>query len=185
MQTAFCAFIAFAVTALSGFYLVPLLRKLKFGQTILDIGPNWHKSKEGTPTMGGVMFALGIFVAVLTAFWFLKDSDPTEKIRLASGFAMAIGYGFLGTNPFALGRVMRKHGFEVTRISEADMTEQGLYIFSFWIKKPWLSSAHTVAVKSDGQKLIAYNLSGTGYLSRLRPEQYAGRILCVYRIKKL
>lgn len=96
MQTAFCAFIAFAVTALSGFYLVPLLRKLKFGQTILDIGPNWHKSKEGTPTMGGVMFALGISVAVLTAFWFLKDSDPTEKIRLASGFAMAIGYGFLG-----------------------------------------------------------------------------------------
>ena len=96
MKIAICAFIAFAVTALSGFYLVPLLRKLKFGQTILDIGPNWHKSKEGTPTMGGVMFALGISVAVLTAFWLLKDSDSTEKIRLASGFAMAIGYGFLG-----------------------------------------------------------------------------------------
>ncbi len=96
MKIAICAFIAFAVTALSGFYLVPLLRKLKFGQTILDIGPNWHKSKEGTPTMGGVMFALGISVAVLTAFWLLKDSDSTEKIRLASGFVMAIGYGFLG-----------------------------------------------------------------------------------------
>lgn len=113
------------------------------------------------------------------------ESSLSQAIRDIQKSAAMIGYGFLGTNPFALGRVMRKHGFEVVRISEADMPGKGLYIFSFWTKKPWLSPAHTVAVKSDGQKLIAYNLLGTGYPSRLRPEQYAGRILCVYRIKKL
>ncbi len=96
MQTAFCAFLAFAVTALSGFWLVPALRKLKFGQTILDIGPSWHKNKEGTPTMGGIMFAIGILLAGVAAFWFLKDCDVTEKIRFASGLLMAVGYGFLG-----------------------------------------------------------------------------------------
>lgn len=96
MQTAFCAFLAFAVTALSGFWLVPALRKLKFGQTILDIGPSWHKNKEGTPTMGGIMFAIGILLAGAAAFWFLKDCDVTEKIRFASGLLMAVGYGFLG-----------------------------------------------------------------------------------------
>lgn len=48
-----------AVTAGLGFAMVPWLRKLKFGQTILDIGPKWHKSKQGTPTMGGLMFIIG------------------------------------------------------------------------------------------------------------------------------
>ena len=33
--------------------LIPLLRRLKFGQSILEIGPNWHAKKSGTPTMGG------------------------------------------------------------------------------------------------------------------------------------
>lgn len=48
--------IAFGVTAGLGFVIIPWLRKLKFGQTILDIGPSWHKSKQGTPNMGGIMF---------------------------------------------------------------------------------------------------------------------------------
>jgi phospho-N-acetylmuramoyl-pentapeptide-transferase len=63
------AVIAFAVTVLAGFALIPLLRRLKFGQTILEIGPNWHKSKQGTPTMGGFMFMFGISVAVIIMGW--------------------------------------------------------------------------------------------------------------------
>ena len=39
--------IAFGITAGLGFVIIPWLRKLKFGQTILDIGPKWHKSKQG------------------------------------------------------------------------------------------------------------------------------------------
>ena len=42
--------------------IIPWLRKLKFGQTILDIGPSWHKSKQGTPNMGGLMFIAGIII---------------------------------------------------------------------------------------------------------------------------
>ncbi len=57
------AVIAFGVTAGLGFVIIPWLRKLKFGQTILDIGPSWHKSKQGTPNMGGLMFIIGIIVA--------------------------------------------------------------------------------------------------------------------------
>ena len=45
MQTALCAFIAFVITALSGFWLIPYLKKLNFGQKILEIGPSWHKDK--------------------------------------------------------------------------------------------------------------------------------------------
>ena len=55
---------AMIFTALLGFAAIPMLRKLKFGQTILDIGPAWHKKeKQGTPTMGGIMFIPAIAAA--------------------------------------------------------------------------------------------------------------------------
>ncbi len=58
--------LAFAVAALVGKFYVPWLRKIKAGQEILDVGPNWHKSKAGTPTMGGVIFIAATAVSVLT-----------------------------------------------------------------------------------------------------------------------
>lgn len=70
MQAALCAIIGFAVSVLCGPLLIPLLRKLKFGQQILEVGPNWHKSKAGTPTMGGMIFILGVAVASLI---FVRD----------------------------------------------------------------------------------------------------------------
>ena len=67
MEIGFWAFgtaiAAFAITAIVGKYLVPFLHKLNFGQTILEIGPKWHKNKQGTPTMGGIMFIIGIVIA--------------------------------------------------------------------------------------------------------------------------
>ena len=54
---------AFAVTALSGCFVIPALHKLHFGQTIRESGPTWHNKKQGTPTMGGLCFIFGILVA--------------------------------------------------------------------------------------------------------------------------
>ncbi len=62
MIAAICAVIGFLVSALAGPIFIPLLRKLKFGQQILEEGPNWHKSKAGTPTMGGIIFILAVLV---------------------------------------------------------------------------------------------------------------------------
>ncbi len=47
------AFVGVALTTILGYWLIPWLKKIKYGQTINDIGPTWHKYKEGTPTMGG------------------------------------------------------------------------------------------------------------------------------------
>ena len=58
------AAVAFAVTALLGYIVIPYLRKLHFGQTILDIGPKWHKEKQGTPTMGGFMMIAGVLLSL-------------------------------------------------------------------------------------------------------------------------
>lgn len=45
------AILSFAITALLGFVFIPFLKRLHFGQTIKEIGPTWHKSKQGTPMM--------------------------------------------------------------------------------------------------------------------------------------
>ena len=48
--------------------ILPVLQRKKMGQTILEIGPSWHKSKQGTPTMGGLAPALAILLVCGTAF---------------------------------------------------------------------------------------------------------------------
>lgn len=93
------AIVSFAVTALLGFIVIPYLRKLKFGQTILEEGPNWHKDKQGTPTMGGVMMVAGVLIsmAVGFAFSFLTKSDysaemsePYNLTMLMAGIIMSL-----------------------------------------------------------------------------------------------
>ena len=61
--TMVAAAIAFDITALLGKWMVPFLHKINFGQTIREVGPKWHQKKNGTPTMGGFMFMIGIVTA--------------------------------------------------------------------------------------------------------------------------
>ena len=59
-------------TALLTNRLIPLLRAKKMGQSILKIGPVWHKDKEGTPTMGGIVFLTGIVIFSLLGCFFVE-----------------------------------------------------------------------------------------------------------------
>lgn len=62
--------LSFIIAAICEPLLIPFLRKLKFGQTILEDGPTWHGNKQGTPTMGGIGFILSSVVASLV---FIRD----------------------------------------------------------------------------------------------------------------
>ncbi len=96
--------LACMITAVCGFWLLPMLRKLHFGQTILEIGPKWHKGKQGTPTMGGLMFIIGIPVAVVVGYLFLQAGAPAEtapqsailRSRMFYGVLLALALGFIG-----------------------------------------------------------------------------------------
>ena len=92
MAAAFLA--AFVVTALIGKWLVPFLRRIKAGQSIKEIGPTWHMSKQGTPTMGGLMFILGAAVAVAVLGWpdFLAGRFGGGFVFLFALVFGAIGY---------------------------------------------------------------------------------------------
>ena len=62
--TAFILSLLFATAF--GKYYIPWLRKQKAGQEIREDGPTWHRSKSGTPTMGGVIFILATALGVFT-----------------------------------------------------------------------------------------------------------------------
>lgn len=97
------AFAAFLITWLLGIWFIPMLHKLKYGQTILDIGPKWHKEKkQGTPTMGGIMFIVAVllsFAVGIIISYFTMSADPyalQEVIRSSAGFMLALFMGFMG-----------------------------------------------------------------------------------------
>lgn len=85
--------------------LIPFLRKLKFGQEILEIGPNWHKSKSGTPTMGGIAF-----IAAISLCMIIFKADLSAYIV----FAFALICGIVGfTDDFIKVYLKRNMGFNV------------------------------------------------------------------------
>jgi phospho-N-acetylmuramoyl-pentapeptide-transferase len=72
----FAAATAFTVTAISGCAIVPMLRHLHFGQTIRESGPTWHNKKQGTPTMGGFCFILGLSASLALTFSGIRARQP-------------------------------------------------------------------------------------------------------------
>ena len=84
---------AFVISVVVGKFLIPVLRAMKAGQSIKEIGPNWHKAKEGTPTMGGIMFMVACVAAVVIFGW--KDMTAGDFSSLMV-LAFALVYGAIG-----------------------------------------------------------------------------------------
>ena len=74
------AALVFLMTVVSLRILIPKLRSMKMGQKILDIGPRWHKSKEGTPTMGGLGFVIPVLLVSVGAMIYVRITDMSSSI---------------------------------------------------------------------------------------------------------
>ena len=96
------AFGALAITAASGLLIIPALRRLHFGQTIKEIGPTWHQGKNGTPTMGGLTFYLGVLVGVVLGYTVLALSVPSLLGGWLSGTSVSLFIGVLTAYAFGL-----------------------------------------------------------------------------------
>ena len=94
MEIILAAIVSFVVTAVVGKFLIPALVRLKAGQSIKEIGPKWHMSKQGTPTMGGLMFIIGIGVAIVICGWrgMLEGSFQHLYVYLFALVFGGIGY---------------------------------------------------------------------------------------------
>lgn len=80
--------VAFIISAVLGPVIIPFLRKLKFGQTVRDDGPQSHLKKNGTPTMGGIIFLVSV---ILTSCLYMKDYPQIIPILFVT-----VGYGVIG-----------------------------------------------------------------------------------------
>ena len=80
------------LTGAIGWFLIPMLRALKAGQSIREVGPTWHNSKKGTPMMGGLMFILGTVLCLVGNAFTMTDYTVFFVLALALCFGLV---GFL------------------------------------------------------------------------------------------
>ena len=92
MEYVITAVLALVLGLILGRVFIPLLRALKAGQSIREIGPTWHQSKSGTPTMGGVIFILAALVCIPMSIPQLREGNLTHL----AVFAFALIYGLIG-----------------------------------------------------------------------------------------
>ena len=73
-----------------GRLLLPVLRALKAGQSIRELGPTWHNNKAGTPMMGGLMFIFGAIICLLACIPTMTDYTAFYAL------IPALCFGFIG-----------------------------------------------------------------------------------------
>ncbi len=87
----------FVLTVIAERVLIPILRSHKIGQVIYDLGPRWHKNKEGVPTMGGIGFILPTLI--VTAAWFIVmgvRGEASQYVPLAMVLIFGVANGAIG-----------------------------------------------------------------------------------------
>lgn len=111
-------------TAAFGWFLLPVLRALKAGQSIREVGPTWHNYKSGTPMMGGLMFIASALVCLLINL--PKMEDYTAFYVLA----LALCFGFVGfLDDFFKLKFKRNLGLTSAQKAMLQMAVSALYLY--------------------------------------------------------
>lgn len=97
------AVLALAISGAMGIVLVPFMKKISFGQVIKENGPTWHKSKQGTPVMGGFMFIFGSLIATVVGCFILFSvrgksgiTDYIPLYKLIAGVVATLLFCLIG-----------------------------------------------------------------------------------------
>ena len=90
----FVLIFSFFMATIIGQFFIPFLHRLKFGQAIREEGPQSHRKKSGTPTMGGIIFITSIVVILLVAVLFTKYTGMTNELMML--LLTLVGFGLIG-----------------------------------------------------------------------------------------
>lgn len=134
--------LAFIITLVLGPFLIPVLRILKFGQTVRDDGPKRHLKKAGTPTMGGLIFLVGIIVSAL-----FSAEQPTS-LEMVTLVGITLGYGVIGFIDDFIKVVM--HRSLGLRAYQKLIGQFGLAFILLWVSVKWLGRGTDVAIPFTG-----------------------------------
>ena len=130
--------LALIITLVLSPFLIPVLRILKFGQTVRDDGPKRHLKKAGTPTMGGVIFLVGIIVSAL-----VSAEQPTS-LEMVTLVGITLGFGLIGFIDDFIKVVM--HRSLGLRAYQKLIGQFGLAFVLMWVSVHWLGRGTDVAI---------------------------------------
>ncbi|HUX47023.1 MAG TPA: phospho-N-acetylmuramoyl-pentapeptide-transferase [Desulfosporosinus sp.] len=130
--------LALIITLVLGPFLIPVLRTLKVGQTVRDDGPKRHLKKAGTPTMGGMIFLVGIIVSAL-----VTAEQPTS-LEMVTMVGITLGYGLIGFIDDFIKVVM--HRSLGLRAYQKLIGQFGLAFILMWVSVHWLGRGTDVAI---------------------------------------
>ena len=118
------ALVSLVLTGVIGYILLPILRALKAGQSIREIGPTWHNVKAGTPMMGGLMFVLSTIICVVCNIPFMQDYSALFALLVALCFGFV---GFLDDYT----KLVKKRNLGLTSLQKAmlQMAVSALYLY--------------------------------------------------------
>lgn len=85
-------FVAFIISILVGLLLLPILRNKNLRQTIYELGPKTHEKKQGTPTMGGLIFIIPIILISIILLFVLDDKSNILLLSVSGGLFGLIGF---------------------------------------------------------------------------------------------
>ena len=89
--------ISFVVTIIISLIVIPILKKIKVGQIEREDGPQSHLKKQGTPTMGGIIFMISIFICVTGCYIYLYMTNHLELAQnILPMLCLTIGFGAIG-----------------------------------------------------------------------------------------
>ncbi|MDR3584843.1 MAG: phospho-N-acetylmuramoyl-pentapeptide-transferase [Desulfosporosinus sp.] len=119
-------------------FLIPVLRILKFGQNVRDDGPKRHLKKAGTPTMGGIIFLVGIIVSAL-----VSAEQPTS-LEMVTLVGITLGFGLIGFIDDFIKVVM--HRSLGLRAYQKLIGQFGMAFVLMWVSVHWLGRGTDVAI---------------------------------------
>ena len=120
-----------------GYFLLPILRALKAGQSIREIGPTWHNSKAGTPMMGGLMF---IFAAIICL---LVNIPSMQEYTVFYVLALGLCFGLVGfLDDFFKLKFKRNLGLTAIQKAMLQMAVSALYLYLLYVEGSMTSNLY-------------------------------------------
>ena len=117
------------LSGLIGYLLLPVLRALKAGQSIREVGPTWHNSKAGTPMMGGLFFILAAIICVVGNLPVMTDYTVLYVLALSLCFGLV---GFL--DDFCKAKFKRNLGLTSIQKALLQMAVSAIFVYILYMQ---------------------------------------------------
>ncbi len=125
------------LTGVIGYFLLPVLRALKAGQSIREIGPTWHNSKAGTPMMGGLMFIISAVLCLLI------NTPSMEEKTVFYALALGLCFGLVGfLDDFFKLKFKRNLGLTAIQKAMLQMAVSALYLYLLYVEGSMTSNIY-------------------------------------------